>query len=178
MITARNLRRLLAPALVACTLMLGVAHGTDTPKAEPPAPNVTASDLDRVFRRSTLQIATPDARLHHFNIWIADDDQRRARGLMFIKQLGAEDGMLFVYPQAHAVSMWMKNTYVSLDMLFVGTDGKVIRVAEKTKPLSLDTIESGGPALGVIELAAGTAARLKIGPGAQVMHPAFTGDGR
>jgi uncharacterized membrane protein (UPF0127 family) len=155
----------------------GVAHGADAPNSAPPAqsaaPNVTASDLDRIFRRSTLQIATPDARLHNFNIWIADDDQRRARGLMFIKQLGTEDGMLFVYPKAQSISMWMKNTYVSLDMLFVGADGKVIRVAEKTRPLSLDTIDSGGPALGVIELAAGSAARLKIVPGAQVMHAAF-----
>lgn len=170
-----SLRRLLAPALVTCMLLSGVAHGTDAQKSPPAAPNVTASDLDRAFRRSTLQIATPDARLHHFNIWIADDDQRRARGLMFIKQLDAEDGMLFVYPQPQAVAMWMKNTFVSLDMLFVGGDGKVIRVVEKTEPMSLKTIESGGPALGVIELPAGTAARLKIAPGAQVMHPAFAG---
>lgn len=173
--TTRYLRRLLAPALFVCMLLAGVAHSADTPPSATAAPNVTSTDLDRIFRRSTLQIATPDARLHHFNIWIADDDQRRARGLMFIKQLGADDGMLFVYPQQQPVAMWMKNTYVSLDMLFVGADGKVIRVAEKTEPLSLKTIESGGPALGVVELPAGTAARLKIVPGAQVMHPAFTG---
>lgn len=80
MTTTPHLRRLLAPALFVCMLLVGVAHGTDTQKSEPPAPNVTSSDLDRIFRRSTLQIATPDARLHHFNIWIADDDRRRARG--------------------------------------------------------------------------------------------------
>lgn len=166
-------RRLLAPALVLCSLLTGVTHATDTPKSASDAPNVTASDLDRAFRRSTLQIATPDARLHHFNIWIADDDQRRARGLMFIRQLGAEDGMLFIYPQPHPISMWMKNTYVPLDMLFVAADGKVIRVVANTEPLSLKTIESGGPALGVIELAGGTAARLKITTGAQVVHSSF-----
>lgn len=167
----QSARRLLAPALLACTLFLGVAHATDTPEGAPP--NVTAKDLDRAFQRSSLQIATPDARLHDFNIWIADDDQHRARGLMFIKELKADDGMLFIYPEPHPVAMWMKNTYVPLDMLFVAADGKVLRVVANTKPLSLDTIESGGPALGVIELAAGTAARLKIVPGAQVMHPAF-----
>jgi uncharacterized membrane protein (UPF0127 family) len=170
----QSIRRLLAPALLASTLLLGVAHATDTPKAaQDDAPKVTAADLDRAFRRSTLQIATPDARLHHFNIWIADDDQHRARGLMFVRQLGADDGMLFIYDEPHPLAMWMKNTYIPLDMLFVGADGKVMRVQANTEPLSLKTIESGGPALGVIELAAGTAARLKITPGAQIMHPAF-----
>lgn len=166
-------RRLLATVLFAFSLLLGVAHATDTAKGAPDAPKVTAKDLDRVFQRSTLQIATPDARLHSFNIWIADDDQRRARGLMFIRELSADDGMLFIYDEPHPVAMWMKNTYVPLDMLFVSADGKVLRIAANTKPLSLDTIESGGPALAVIELAAGTAAHLKIVPGAQVMHPAF-----
>jgi uncharacterized membrane protein (UPF0127 family) len=69
--------------------------------------------------------------------------------------------------------MWMKNTYIPLDMLFVAADGKVIRVAANTQPLSLQTIESGGPALAVIELKAGTAARLRIGKGARVMHGVF-----
>lgn len=175
--TANSFRRHLAAAVLACTL-LGVAHATDTPRratlAASAQSGVTARDLDQVFRRSTLQIATPDARLHRFNIWIADSDLHRARGLMFIKQLGAEDGMLFIYPQPQPVAMWMKNTYVSLDMLFVAADGRVTRVVENTEPLSLKTIQSGEPVLGVVELAAGTAARLKITPGARVIHPAFT----
>jgi uncharacterized membrane protein (UPF0127 family) len=69
-----------------------------------------------------------------------------------------------------AVAMWMKNTYVPLDMLFVAPDGKVIKVVRNTEPLSLKTIESGGIVIGVVELPAGTAARLKIVPGAQVIH--------
>lgn len=133
-----------------------------------------ATELDRIFQRSTLQIATPDARLHTFKIWIADDEQRRARGLMFVKHLAAEDGMLFVYPQPQPISMWMKNTLVPLDMLFVAADGKVARVVENTKPQSLTTIESGSPVLAVVELAAGSAARLKIAAGARVIHPVFS----
>lgn len=175
----RSARRLLAPALLVFTLQLGVAHATDVAKSATAddAPKVTAADLDRSFRRSTLQIATPDARLHRFNIWIADDDQHRARGLMFVRQLSADDGMLFIYEEPHPVAMWMKNTFIPLDMLFVAADGKVMRVVANTEPQSLKTIESGGAALGVIELPAGTAERLKITPGAQVMHPAF-GDTR
>lgn len=160
-------RSFFAAPLLMLGLLFGTAHASDSPPGD-------ASDLDRIFRRSTLQIATPDAKLHAFNIWIADDDQRRARGLMFVKHLGAADGMLFVYPRAQSISMWMKNTYVPLDMLFVAADGKVTRVVANTEPLSLQTIESGGPVLGVVELPAGSAARLKIAQGARVLHPAFS----
>lgn len=132
-----------------------------------------AQSLDRLFQRSSLQIATPDARLHTFHVWIADDDERRARGLMFIKHLDADAGMLFIYPRMQPISMWMKNTHVPLDMLFVRADGRVEHIVANTKPLSLDTIESQAPVLAVVELAAGSAARLKIRPGAQVIHPAF-----
>ena len=131
------------------------------------------STLDQAFQRSTLQIATPDARLHPFRIWIADDDARRARGLMFVKHLDQDDGMLFIYPQPQPIAMWMKNTYIPLDMLFVAADGRVENVVENTEPLSLKTIESRGPVIAVIELNAGTAAKMKIGPGARVMHPAY-----
>lgn len=172
--TVSLLRRLIAPALGICLALSPVAHGADTPKNSSNTADVTATDLDRVFRRSTMQIATPDARLHHFNPWIADDDQRRARGLMFIKQLRADDSMLFIYPAPMAVAMWMKNTYVPLDMLFVAADGRVINVVANTEPLSLKTIESGGIVRGVVELPAGTAARLKIAPGARIVHSEFS----
>lgn len=165
--TGSRARALLLPALYVWMLLFGAVRAAAGDASD-------AADLDRVFQRSTLQIATPDARLHSFKIWIADDEQRRARGLMFVKHLGAEDGMLFVYPQPQPISMWMKNTYVSLDMLFVAADGKVARVVENTKPMSLATIESGSPVLGVVELPAGSAARLKIAAGAQVIHPAFS----
>jgi uncharacterized membrane protein (UPF0127 family) len=135
--------------------------------------------LDELFTRSTLQIATPDARLHAFDVWVADNDRRRARGLMYVERLDDDEGMLFVYPQAQPVSMWMKNTKIALDMLFVRGDGRIERVVENTTPLSLETIDSGAPVTAVIELKAGTAAKLKIRPGALVIHPAFSqGSGR
>lgn len=168
--SSRSAWRRLAPALLICMHLGSPALSADAPGAEPGAPEVTARDLDRVFRRDTLQIATPDARVHRFNTWIADDDQRRQRGLMFIRELRPDDSMLFIYPQPMRVAMWMKNTYVPLDILFVAADGKVINIARNTEPLSLKTIESGGIVIGVVELPAGTAARLKIAPGAQVIH--------
>ncbi len=133
-----------------------------------------ATQLDQAFPRSSLQIATPDARLHPFNIWVADTNERRARGLMFVRQLDADAGMLFIYPVTQPIAMWMKNTFIPLDMLFVAADGRVARVVERTQPQSLETIESGQPVRAVIELNAGTASRLHIGPGAQVIHPVFS----
>jgi uncharacterized membrane protein (UPF0127 family) len=177
MIAMYSIRRLV-PALLVWVLLGATAQSiqaADAPAGQPAAPEFTPGDLDRAFQRSTIQIATPDARLHRFNSWIADDDQRRQRGLMFIRQLRPDDSMLFIYSQPQSVAMWMKNTYVPLDMLFVAADGKVIRVVQNTEPLSLKTIESGGIVLGVVELPAGTAARLKIAAGAQVIHAALSG---
>lgn len=140
------------------------------------AADTTASDaraLDEAFARSTLQIAGTDARLHTFRVWVADNDTRRARGLMHVKQMDDDAGMLFIYPRAQRISMWMKNTVLPLDMLFVAADGRVLKVAASTTPQSLETIESGGLALGVVELNAGIAAKLNIRAGSQVIHPAF-----
>jgi uncharacterized membrane protein (UPF0127 family) len=128
--------------------------------------------LDK-FPHSQLQIATPDARLHNFSVWIAADNPHREQGLMFIKSLPDDAGMLFLYPTPQPIAMWMKNTYISLDMLFIRADGRVARVEHNTKPQSLKTIESGENVLAVLELKAGTAAKINIRAGALVMHPAF-----
>lgn len=132
-----------------------------------------AAQLDQAFPRSSLQIATPDARLHPFNVWVADTNERRARGLMFVRHLDADAGMLFIYPASQPIAMWMKNTFIPLDMLFVAADGRVAKVVERTEPQSLKTIESGQPVRAVIELNAGTARKLHIAAGAQVLHPLF-----
>lgn len=147
-------------------LLLSVSH------AFAQAPTDSAA-LDQLFPRSTLQIATSDARLHSFRVWIADTEPRRARGLMFVKQLDADAGMLFVYPESQPIAMWMKNTYLPLDMLFVAADGRIVKVVERTTPQSLDTIESGQEVRGVIELNAGTASKLHLRAGSIVIHPAF-----
>ncbi|HSD74910.1 MAG TPA: DUF192 domain-containing protein [Steroidobacteraceae bacterium] len=124
------------------------------------------------FPRSSLEIQMPKQR-HRFEVWVADTNPRRAQGLMHVKALQPMHGMLFVYPEPRMVSMWMKNTVIPLDMLFVAADGHIIRIARRTHPLSLETITSMGPVVGVIELAGGEAERLGIETGARVVHPAF-----
>lgn len=124
------------------------------------------------FPQARLEIESGDVR-HRFDVWVADTAPRRAQGLMHVKPLRPMRGMLFLYPEPRIVSMWMKNTLIPLDMLFVAADGRIIRIAPRTKPLSLDSIMSMGPVTAVIELAGGEAGRLGIETGARVLHPAF-----
>src|SRR5215204_1508217 len=121
-----------------------------------------------------LAIVTASAR-HAFMVEVARDDATRAQGLMYRRSLSPDRGMLFDFKRVEPVSMWMQNTYVSLDMLFIRPDGTIARVAQNTEPLSTRTIPSREPALAVLEVVAGTAARLGIKAGDRVEHPLFTG---
>ena len=124
------------------------------------------------FPQSSLEIELPQTR-HRFHVWIANTPARRAQGLMHVKSLAPMRGMLFLYPEPRVISMWMKNTVIPLDMLFVAADGRITRIARRTRPMSLETITSMGPVSAVIELAGGEAERLGIETGAQVLHAAF-----
>jgi uncharacterized membrane protein (UPF0127 family) len=104
---------------------------------------------------------------------VADDDQERSTGLMFRRSIGPDEGMLFLYPREQDISMWMKNTYISLDMVFVRRNGEISRIETHTEPFSEAIIPSQGPVLAVIELGAGNAHRLGLKPGDRVEHPAF-----
>lgn len=105
-----------------------------------------------------------------FQIETALTEEQRETGLMYRRSLADDHGMLFDFGRPQSVSMWMQNTYVSLDMVFVGGDGRVTRVAEKTEPLSTRLISSNGPARYVVELAAGAARRIGLKPGDKVVH--------
>jgi uncharacterized membrane protein (UPF0127 family) len=91
---------------------------------------------------------------------IAETDAERAKGLMFRKELPEGQGMLFDFHREQDVAMWMQNTYISLDMLFIRGDGRILSIAENTEPLSTRVISSGGPVRGVLEVIAGTARKL------------------
>jgi uncharacterized protein len=119
-----------------------------------------------------LEIVTKTG-VHTFSVEVADTDAKRARGLMFRRELPDGYGMLFDFDREQPVAMWMENTYISLDMLFIRADGRILRIAENTEPLSRRTILSGGPVLAVLELIGGTARKLGIAAGDRVAHPIF-----
>ena len=119
-----------------------------------------------------LSIATAGGP-RRFEVEVARNDADRAQGLMFRRSLAADRGMLFDFGRSEAVSMWMQNTYISLDMIFIRPDGTVARVAERTEPLSQRIISSGEPVNAVLEVPAGTAQRLGIKPGDRVEHAMF-----
>jgi uncharacterized membrane protein (UPF0127 family) len=122
----------------------------------------------------TLEIASKSG-VHPFAVELAVNDEERARGLMYRKELPEGRGMLFDFKRDQNVSMWMENTYVSLDMIFIRADGRILRIAENTQPLSRAIISSGGPVRGVLEVVAGTARKLGIAAGDKVAHPMFQG---
>jgi uncharacterized membrane protein (UPF0127 family) len=119
-----------------------------------------------------LRIVGPGGQ-HTFSVEVARNDADRAQGLMFRRSMAPDRGMLFDFERVQPISMWMQNTYLPLDMLFIRQDGTIARVAENAEPLSTRTIPSGEPVLAVLELNGGTAARLGIKPGDRVEHPLF-----
>jgi hypothetical protein len=108
-----------------------------------------------------------------FTAEIADTPELRARGLMFRHKLPPDRAMLFDFQQVRAVSMWMKNTYIPLDMVFIRKDGTVAAIAENTVPLSQDVIGVQEPVLGVLELAAGTAKKIGLKRDDKIYHRIF-----
>lgn len=106
----------------------------------------------------------------HFTVEVATTEGQRERGLMFRQDLADDAGMLFLYPSDREITMWMQNTLLPLDMIFFAADGRIIRIAERTVPLSTMVIASEGPARGVVEVNGGTAARLGIRVGDRVSY--------
>lgn len=124
------------------------------------------------FAVSDLWIDSAGGR-HRFRVEIAETPAQQARGLMFRAEVAPGAGMLFDYGEPRPVTMWMKNTLVPLDMLFIDADGAVVRIERWTAPLSLDPISSGAPVAAVLELRGGAADRLGLAAGDRVSHPIF-----
>ena len=124
--------------------------------------------------QATLEIVSKTG-VHAFAVELAANDAERSRGLMFRKELPEGRGMLFDFERDQQVSFWMHNTYISLDMIFIRADGRILRIAENTEPLSTKIIPSRGLAKGVLEVIAGTAQKYGIAPGDRVGHPLFSG---
>ena len=109
------------------------------------------------------------------DIEVADDPKAKQLGLMFRTELPDGKGMLFPYGESREIGMWMRNTYIPLDMLFIRADGVIHRIEERTEPLSERLISSQGPVTAVLEIAGGAAARHGIKAGDRVRHPLFGG---
>ncbi len=136
-----------------------------------PADGQSRRALQR-FTVAPLTIETAAGK-REFTVEVARSPGQHAQGLMFRRRLGAHAGMLFVYRRAEPVAMWMQNTFIPLDMLFIGADRRIAHIVERTVPLSTETIESLKPVSSVLELNAGTVSRLGIKPGDAVASPAF-----
>jgi hypothetical protein len=110
---------------------------------------------------------------HGFKVWIAADDASREQGLMFVRKLPPDRGMLFVFDAPQQAAFWMKDTYISLDLVFIDLSGHVANIADHAPPQSLKPIFSRGPVVAVLEVAAGTADRIGLSPGDAVALPSL-----
>lgn len=135
------------------------------------SPGVEAAQAAE-FRESEITIISVRGRFG-LTVEIAETEAQRAQGLQYRQQLASDRGMLFDFGRDQPVFMWMKNTFIPLDMIFIDGGGKVVRVVENTTPMSLAVIRSGLPVRAVLEVAAGGAARMGIAKGVLVKHSIF-----
>ena len=114
-----------------------------------------------------LTVATPGGK-HAFRVEVASSQAEQARGLMFRTELGPDEGMIFPREPADVASFWMKNTPLPLDIIFIGTDRRILNIAARTTPYSLSPVSAAGLTGAVLEIPGGRAAQLGIVPGARV----------
>ncbi|MFL5266757.1 MAG: DUF192 domain-containing protein [Stellaceae bacterium] len=153
MIDRRALLPLLVPLL---TGLIGVSPGAELQQ----------------FPTSQLTIVSTTGP-HSFKVEVAETPEQMTQGLMFRRSLAPDAGMLFDYKHPTTATMWMRNTLIPLDMLFVDAQGRIVNIHQRAVPQSLDVIAAEAPVRAVIELNGGTAARLGIAAGDRVVHPIF-----
>lgn len=152
-----------ALALAACTASApGQAAGAG---GEPVAQRASVSPAGLDVVPLTI---TGDKKSHDFRVEVARTSADQARGLMFRTELGANDGMIFPFPSPRPASFWMKNTVISLDIIFIREDGTIESIADRTEPYSLEPVMSGEPVAAVLEIPAGRSEELGIKPGDRV----------
>ena len=128
-------------------------------------------DLDSAFEKDKLVIAASAHACHVFDVYLALTRAQQARGLMHVRYMPKFTGMLFVYRQPRVISMWMKNTYIPLDMLFIRADGSIANIEAHTEPLSLESVSAIEPLNYVLELNAGVTGQLAIDTESRVILP-------
>lgn len=126
-----------------------------------------------VARAEPLCVDLTGGAVHRYEVEIAATPRARAQGLMFRRELAPRAGMLFDFGRDEVARMWMKNTFIPLDMVFAGRDGTVRGIVRNARPRSLDTISSRVPVRAVLELNGGEAERIGLAPGDRIRHPVF-----
>ena len=152
--TTGRLRRL-ALAILALTGLCAQSYGP--------------ADLDESFSKATFVISASSLSCYRLDLWIARERSQQRRGLMFVRDLPPDTGMLFIYESPGMLSMWMKNTYIPLDMLFIRADGTISSIVTDTEPLSLRSIAATEPVSYVLELNAGVSGELGIVAGDRIV---------
>jgi uncharacterized membrane protein (UPF0127 family) len=153
-------------SLVLGTLMILLSANAALPEGAAPEPLAA-------FPQSLLAIKSGTGKVINFKIWTADTERREQQGLMFIREMDEHAGMLFMFPENRRVTMWMKNTYISLDLLFMNAQGKIDYIAAGATPLSEAIIGPPTPEYAVLELKGGACERLGIKVGDVVLHKNF-----
>lgn len=171
--------------LAACAEQPAAQTGSTTAEAKPAQAPPTAAGAPAKAAAGAvgqapagfevLEAVTPSGRTRFF-VEIADNDATRERGLMFRKSLAPDRGMLFDFHTPREVAFWMRNTLIPLDIIYIKADGTVLSIAHNTTPLSEAPIPSGGPTLGVLELAGGRSAEIGLMPGDRIEHRIFKRD--
>ena len=149
--------KLLLAAIASLLVACGPQATTD-PGQPGPLP-----ELDAHYERDKLTVVSDDGATHEFTVYLATEFEQHRRGLMFVRDMPPDVGMLFIYEGEFIRSMWMKNTYIPLDMVFARADGTVTNIVRDTVPQTLASHESAAPARFVLELNAGIARKLGIG---------------
>jgi len=144
---------------------LGLAACSPQPAAQPG----TVSELDGAFEFTTLELVNDAGELLTFDVYLAQDFEQQRRGLMFVRNMPERTGMLFIYENDDIRSMWMKNTYIPLDMVFMRSNGSVSSVIHRAEPRTLLSRASIEPVRYVLELNAGTARRMGIGSRSRII---------
>ena len=156
-IRALALGAVLAFGAVACAQSESAAPATEAPQRLP-------------IERLTVETAS-GAR--NFEVEIADEEPERNRGLMFRREMARGHGMLFDFRPPQPVSFWMRNTHLPLDIIYIGTDGRILNIAENATPYSDENLPSRGVVRGVLEINGGLSRELGIAPGDRVRHRIF-----
>ncbi len=120
------------------------------------------------LKHTTVEIRAANSKTHRFDVWLAISAAEKSQGLMYVRDLPADRGMLFLYDKPTEAGIWMKNTYIELDIVFIAADGRIVKIFERAAPHSLETMSPGSQVTAVLELKGGEAARRGLKPGDRV----------